>query len=41
MPVSRLITSPTAEPYYGIPHFIMEQFKEKFPDDIKKNNYTF
>lgn len=25
-----------AEAYYGIPHFIMEQFKEKFPDDMKK-----
>ena len=25
-----------AEPYYGLPHFIMEQFKEKFPDDMKK-----
>lgn len=24
-----------AEPYYGIPHFIMEQFKEKFPTDMK------
>lgn len=25
-----------AEPYYGLPHFIMEQFKDKFPDDMKK-----
>lgn len=25
-----------AEPYYGLPHFIMEQFKEKIPDDMKE-----
>lgn len=25
-----------AEAYYGLPHFIMEQFKEKIPDDMKK-----
>jgi ADP-ribosylglycohydrolase len=30
-----------AEPYYGIPHFIMEQFKEKFPDDMKKTIISF
>ena len=30
-----------AEPYYGIPHFIMEQFKEKFPDDMKKTIIRF
>ena len=30
-----------AEPYYGIPHFIMEQFKEKFPDDMKKTIIGF
>lgn len=24
-----------AEPYYGLPHFIMEQFKEKIPNDMK------
>lgn len=30
-----------AEPYYGIPHFIMEQFKEKFPDDMKKTIILF
>ena len=30
-----------AEPYYGIPHFIMEQFKEKLPDDMKKMVKSF
>lgn len=30
-----------AEPYYGLPHFIMEQFKEKFPDDMKKTIRLF
>ena len=30
-----------AEPYYGLPHFIMEQFKEKFPDDMKKTIMLF
>ena len=25
-----------AEAYYGLPHFIMEQFKEKIPEDMKK-----
>ena len=30
-----------AEPYYGIPHFIMEQFKEKFPDDMKNTIIRF
>ena len=25
-----------SEAYYGLPHFIMEQFKEKIPDDMKK-----
>ena len=25
-----------AEPYYGLPHFIIEQFKEKIPEDMKK-----
>lgn len=25
-----------AEPYYGLPHFIMEQFKEKIPNDMKE-----
>ena len=24
-----------AEPYYGLPHFIMEQFKDKIPDEMK------
>lgn len=24
-----------AEPYYGMPHFIMEDFKNKIPDDMK------
>lgn len=30
-----------AEPYYGIPHFIMEQFKEKLPDDMKEMVKSF
>ena len=30
-----------AEPYYGLPHFIMEQFKEKFPDDMRKTIMLF
>lgn len=25
-----------AEPYYGLPHFIMEDMKNKLPDDMKK-----
>jgi ADP-ribosylglycohydrolase len=30
-----------AEAYYGLPHFIMEQFKEKFPEDMKKTIMIF
>jgi len=30
-----------AEPYYGLPHFIMEDFKNKFPDDMKKTIIKF
>ena len=30
-----------AESYYGIPHFIMEQFKEKFPNDMKETVLSF
>lgn len=30
-----------AEPYYGLPHFIMEQFKEKIPNDMKETVLSF
>lgn len=30
-----------AEPYYGLPHFIMEDFKNKLPDDMKKTITLF
>ena len=30
-----------AEAYYGIPHFIEEQMKEKLPDDFKEVIYKF
>lgn len=30
-----------AEPYYGLPHFIMEDMKNKFPDDMKKTIILF
>lgn len=33
--ISAMATS-IAEAYYGLPHFIMEQFKEKIPYDMKK-----
>lgn len=29
------------EPYYGIPHFIMEKMKEKLPDDMKETIIEF
>ena len=30
-----------AEPYYGLPHFIMEDMKNKLPDDMKKTITLF
>jgi hypothetical protein len=30
-----------AEPYYGLPHFIMEDMKNKLPDDMKKTIILF
>lgn len=30
-----------AEPYYGLPHFIMEDFKNKLPEDMKKTITLF